>query len=489
MPLLEALKAAQSSKDLETALVDIVPQDFIGNSEVLAELNNIMDQETLVSTSKQRRRIKRLIVSLSTCENESSGPDNAPNYGSHAIKVAATENELENALNGIVMSQLEENDIKILIDALESKSNCCPFDVKRKLQRRMVRLIYALRNLVSGDRRVGDTEESITNDKNAKAHPVEGPGLQQDVFQLYCESIESAVTSIALEKALGAIDTSIIQDTASRLKLVTLLQSPGTQKLCDNAKSRRRVRRMILTLHPESKTSAVDTVERNDFSSENTSTHKEDNIPVIPYIVFVGQLDFAVKASDLHDHFRNGGVEGNITVRLNTDPTNGRSKGTAFVELDGPQELHKCMGLHHTMLQGRRINVEKTCGGRNKELRSQRIKSRRESQKIRESQDIDRIVNSYSSSTGIDIRSIDDILLNRVYSCTMSEVSKLFESLKNIVADSPSIDSAASLTILRNLLAKKDTTGSYTDLFRAKGLKRRITEPSFGGTKKSRCDT
>ena len=56
---------------------------------------------------------------------------------------------------------------------------------------------------------------------------------------------------------------------------------------------------------------------------------------------------------------------------------NRSSRGMAFVELEGPRELHKCIALHHTKLHGRTINIEKSCGGKNKLGRAAKLSAKR----------------------------------------------------------------------------------------------------------------
>lgn len=93
-----------------------------------------------------------------------------------------------------------------------------------------------------------------------------------------------------------------------------------------------------------------------------------------PLIVFVGQLAFTTTAAGLESHFRKRGEmpTESLKVRLLTHPGTGKSKGTAFVEVEDPATLYRCLALHHTNLDGRIINVERTAGG------SSRSKGRKE---------------------------------------------------------------------------------------------------------------
>lgn len=82
-----------------------------------------------------------------------------------------------------------------------------------------------------------------------------------------------------------------------------------------------------------------------------------------PYVVFISQLPYSVTASEVSQHLEKHGVAGPIHIRLLTHPDTGHSKGVAFADLSDAQQLHKCLTLHHSVLGGRLINVEKSCGG------------------------------------------------------------------------------------------------------------------------------
>ncbi|CAM9480309.1 unnamed protein product, partial [Choristocarpus tenellus] len=103
----------------------------------------------------------------------------------------------------------------------------------------------------------------------------------------------------------------------------------------------------------------------------------------VPHIVFVGQLAFNTTAKAVEEHFRTKGfVEGKISVRLLTKPgTNPpQSKGMAFVEVRDATAAYKCLSLHHSRLDGRLLNVERTSGG-GKGRKTQRIEEKRVEQK------------------------------------------------------------------------------------------------------------
>jgi len=118
-----------------------------------------------------------------------------------------------------------------------------------------------------------------------------------------------------------------------------------------------------------------------------------------PYVVFVGQLSYQTTEEQVFEHFRkalsldeNGRKRkekinrDNLKVRLltKTEKKDGTksssSRGIAFVETPTPQLMYACLKLHHTYLDGRRINVERSAGG-GKTQRKRKIEQSRQEQK------------------------------------------------------------------------------------------------------------
>jgi hypothetical protein len=65
------------------------------------------------------------------------------------------------------------------------------------------------------------------------------------------------------------------------------------------------------------------------------------------YVLFAGQLPFNVTAADLEQHLRDNGIEGEITIRMLTEEGSEKSRGMAFIQVEGARELRKCLALHH----------------------------------------------------------------------------------------------------------------------------------------------
>ncbi|PWY97171.1 hypothetical protein BCV70DRAFT_203099 [Testicularia cyperi] len=119
------------------------------------------------------------------------------------------------------------------------------------------------------------------------------------------------------------------------------------------------------------------------------------------FIIFVGNMSFKTTQETISKHFTQHCGE-TPSVRLLTtkadpkaleklsaskrksvakgkaeDPSLARSKGCAFIEFKTSQALKKALQFHHTMLEGRKINVELTAGGGGKSsTRQEKIKKK-----------------------------------------------------------------------------------------------------------------
>ena len=108
----------------------------------------------------------------------------------------------------------------------------------------------------------------------------------------------------------------------------------------------------------------------------------------IPYILFIGQLSYDTTKESLMQHFKTELADDGFAIneqtckiRLLTDAKTKKSRGMAFVELTTPELMHGCLKLHKTMLEGRRINVEKSAGGgKHSEQRKEKLKTFRTQQ-------------------------------------------------------------------------------------------------------------
>lgn len=74
------------------------------------------------------------------------------------------------------------------------------------------------------------------------------------------------------------------------------------------------------------------------------------------YVVFVGNLPYSVTSEELKKHFLTK-VSHVVNIRIPTKEDNS-SRGFAYVEFANNTDFEKAFSLHHSMINGRRINVQ-----------------------------------------------------------------------------------------------------------------------------------
>ena len=80
-----------------------------------------------------------------------------------------------------------------------------------------------------------------------------------------------------------------------------------------------------------------------------------------------------------------------------------------MLKLPIPNFCHACLKLHHTHLEGRRINVERTTGGsKNSEARKTKLSQLRKEQAEHMSETVDNMLSEYLSSGELQEKELDD---------------------------------------------------------------------------------
>ena len=132
-----------------------------------------------------------------------------------------------------------------------------------------------------------------------------------------------------------------------------------------------------------------------------------------PYIVFIGQLAYTTTKEDLLAHVKEElGKEFKVTpetckIRLLTDAKTSKSRGMAFLETSDPEMLYAALKLHHTMLDGRRLNVERSAGG-GRETRKEKLKTLRKEQETFLADAVDSMIQEYVASGELKQGELDD---------------------------------------------------------------------------------
>ena len=174
-----------------------------------------------------------------------------------------------------------------------------------------------------------------------------------------------------------------------------------------------------------------------DFSSSKGPAAKMQKKNT-PYILFIGQLAFSTSAEGLFKHIQDQigrdertGKEiitpETLKVRLLTDEKKkNRSRGMAFVETNDPELSYQLLKLHHTNLDGRRINVERSAGGGKKsKARKEKIISYRKEQEEYMNETVNRIIANHRNQGDLEDGELDDgvISLMRRHAAATVEIS------------------------------------------------------------------
>lgn len=165
--------------------------------------------------------------------------------------------------------------------------------------------------------------------------------------------------------------------------------------------------------------------EEQTSSSKNTSKSKKDsakggsenvgNRSNNPLIAFIGQLNYTTTKESIRQHIQQSlGDEFEITeqtvhIRLLTDAKTKRSRGMAFVQVDNPELLYALLRLHQTHLEGRRINVERSAGGKaNSETKKNKLEQFRNEQQEYFSGVVDKMLQEFYQQGTIQPEELDE---------------------------------------------------------------------------------
>ena len=155
---------------------------------------------------------------------------------------------------------------------------------------------------------------------------------------------------------------------------------------------------------------------KNGKSKNKKTCTKDDSRKHDPYIAFVGQLSYDTTKDELFEHIKDQLkdeykiVKSTLTIRMLTDAKTKKSRGMAFVEVhDDPQVLYALLKLHQTYLKGRRINTERSAGGKkNNTQRKSKILQFRQQQKQYFDEVVDNILQEYRKTGELREDELDD---------------------------------------------------------------------------------
>ena len=398
----------------------------------------------------------------------------------NSIENASNPEEVETALTTMPLAgdiDIESDDCKDLLTKLETLSNNVgngeggPSDLMTAPgRRRLKRAIATLSAESVKEKQVESQEiqEEYTQTTNAAAggddaedklivvhNPPPGAPLEEAIA-----AVQAATDATSLEAAVKLVKPGS-GNMKSRRKLrraITFIMADeakgiGTQL---NSKQKRQVTRTLEWLEGKANSGVKEVLKSelktlvgeevySKITGEKDDSNKRQKVDPdeynAPLVLFFGQLSYKTNEEDLERHLKANGVatsedtpldgaKNRFSIRMLTDKGSDgetRSKGMAFVQVQDPTELHKCLGLHHTILHGRRINVEKSCGGRNKDARQAKLAGRRQEQESAVRSKIDEVLADYESRDVLSVEGLGSMLAERVYSYTAQGVSEILE--------------------------------------------------------------
>ena len=327
-----------------------------------------------------------------------------------ASSAADVEAALENVTSFSTGEPGSKTELMNKIEAIQANDQ---FGINAKLRRKMKRLHETLAAMIEEAKPVSaktassSSSSSSAPKKAATAAPKEDDAgefnnlvLDKDLGSTI-SGVRNAVNANELEEALNGVRPGV-GSCNSRRTLKRAIEQVLTKSEIEssmNAKVRRRVTRAIKALAPGA-AEAVEQAKKAEEEATKLQKQAKDaskpNKAIVPYIVFVGQLDYEITVEELTQFFRSKGIEGSIKMRLLKDKETGRSKGMAFVELETAAEMYKCVALHHSIVNGRMVNIEKSCGGKNKEVRKEKLTEKRQEQTQKLNETVKKILETYT---------------------------------------------------------------------------------------------
>lgn len=311
------LKAASSAIQIEEAISNVSASSIgdAGSRQMLVTyLTELQNNADLLSNSKLRRRVKRLIDMLSV-----SSPGQAAADTNCSGEKASTTTP--------ALVSIEDNTNEVSVEDLISLVNLC-IDSKKIAD--ILPELYRIR-------------PGIGSCKSRRL-------LRRAIMRLVSESGGLEAVAVVgsnrelveqLTRVLALLEPVVGQNS----------ELAGTNKAqalaADTSKKRKR---------------EVETDPKLNSDLRKKSSTSQPKPPA--FVMFVGRMADETTAEDLQTFFRTRArVEGEIRVRLLTHKATGASRCMAFVEVESESALYECLSLHRSKLHNHVINIERSYGG------------------------------------------------------------------------------------------------------------------------------
>jgi nucleolar protein 6 len=148
----------------------------------------------------------------------------------------------------------------------------------------------------------------------------------------------------------------------------------------------------------ENKLAPVISVAESNESNDDDNADEKNKKNKIHRTLFVGQLPFKCTEELIRKHFEEAG---DIQVRMLTDKKTNKFRGLAFIEVKDNKALGAALSRHHTLLHGRRINVELTAGGGGTKStkRKEKIETMRKKQSVKQIEKVSQRSTNYEQQS------------------------------------------------------------------------------------------
>eukprot|EP01038_Epipyxis_sp_PR26KG_P011782 gene11782-15765_t len=300
------------------------PFNHINCQNIINILELILNNNNLTINAKLKRKLKRLISSLN-------------------------EGVLEyNNINNMIFIDKNRNDV------IDNKYNNCIETVNVS---NINEISNVHNNNIHNYANKNDNYNNNNNNNNNNTKRVV-PIITSTVNEINSETISN--NNILLEP--------IIEKVSKVTSVNELIDSiADVRQSCGNTTTRRKLKRSIeqvLKTAPFISSSEINNDSNNDDHNNSTNEYNSK-----------------AKPSELSSVFQSNGITGEIHIRILTDSNTFQSKGMAFVDFENPADLYKAISLHKKMMiNNRLLNIEKSCGGKNKDNRLLKINDSREEQ-------------------------------------------------------------------------------------------------------------
>jgi len=177
------------------------------------------------------------------------------------------------------------------------------------------------------------------------------------------------ISHMVIEGSVGGVGQMTDKTKARCLAVMAFLQPTA------NSGSK------ILSLEEAQKLGVLPKEGKGSKRARDSGEKPAPGVSTTPHVIFLGQLPFESTREDIEALLHTAELaDGAPIVRLLTDES-GASRGMAFVQLASAEDQHRCLSLHHSVVRGRKINVEKSCGGKDQDKRREKLASQREEQR------------------------------------------------------------------------------------------------------------